>query len=165
MKTISLLQPWASLVAIGAKKIETRSWHTSYRGPLAIHASKGFPKELKELSQRYPFAGPLYGDVDLTAVLRGELDLPSTLPLGAVIATCNLVDCKLITGTSSMNREIIGALLDGFSTVKGNEYVFGDFTPGRYAWILEDVKPLPAPIPAKGMLGLWEWTPPDGVRL
>lgn len=41
MKAITLTQPWATLVAIGAKKIETRSWATGYRGRLAIHAAKG----------------------------------------------------------------------------------------------------------------------------
>ena len=33
-------QPWASLIAgYGRKTIETRTWRTRYRGPLAIHAS------------------------------------------------------------------------------------------------------------------------------
>lgn len=40
-KILTLSQPYASLVALGAKRIETRSWRTSYRGPLAIHAAKG----------------------------------------------------------------------------------------------------------------------------
>jgi hypothetical protein len=35
MKTLTLHQPWATLVALGAKQIETRSWAASYRGPLA----------------------------------------------------------------------------------------------------------------------------------
>lgn len=39
MKALSLRQPWASLVADGRKTIETRTWRTRYRGPLAIHAS------------------------------------------------------------------------------------------------------------------------------
>jgi hypothetical protein len=34
--------------------------------------------------------------------------------------------------------------------------------PGRYAWILEDIKPLPEPIPARGAQGLWNWEP-EGV--
>jgi len=38
-----------------------------------------------------------------------------------------------------------------------NEYAFGDYTPGRYAWLLSDVQALPTPIPAKGQLGLWRW--------
>ena len=44
-RCLSLIQPWATLVAIGAKKVETRSWKTPYRGWLAIHASKAFPKD------------------------------------------------------------------------------------------------------------------------
>src|SRR4051812_42520238 len=47
VKVLSLTQPWASLVAIGAKQIETRSWRTHYRGPLLIHASAGFPGECR----------------------------------------------------------------------------------------------------------------------
>ncbi len=44
MKAITLHQPWATLVAVGAKRIETRSWATSYRGPLAIHAARTTPQ-------------------------------------------------------------------------------------------------------------------------
>jgi hypothetical protein len=36
------------------------------------------------------------------------------------------------------------------------ERAFGDYTPGRYAWLLKDVRHLPAPMAAKGKLGLWE---------
>lgn len=32
MKALSLTQPWATLMAIGAKRIETRSWGAAYRG-------------------------------------------------------------------------------------------------------------------------------------
>jgi hypothetical protein len=37
------------------------------------------------------------------------------------------------------------------------EQAFGDYGGGRYAWILDNVQPLPGHIPAKGSLGLWEW--------
>lgn len=40
LKALTLHQPWASLVAVGAKTIETRSRRISHRGPLAIHAGK-----------------------------------------------------------------------------------------------------------------------------
>lgn len=39
MMTLSVRQPWASLIAWGDKTIEHRSWETPYRGPLLIHAS------------------------------------------------------------------------------------------------------------------------------
>ena len=45
MKVISVLQPWASLIVMGAKKIETRSWQTKYTGELLIHASLGKSRE------------------------------------------------------------------------------------------------------------------------
>jgi hypothetical protein len=36
VKAISLHQPYASLVATGAKEIETRTWSTAYRGEIMI---------------------------------------------------------------------------------------------------------------------------------
>ncbi len=47
MKALTLWQPWATLVAMEVKKIETRCWTTKYRGELAIHAAKGFPKDAR----------------------------------------------------------------------------------------------------------------------
>lgn len=41
MKVISIMQPWATLIVLGHKKIETRSWNTKYRGEILIHASAG----------------------------------------------------------------------------------------------------------------------------
>ncbi len=46
MKAITIWQPWASLIACGAKKYETRSWATNYRGPIAIHAARLNPIKL-----------------------------------------------------------------------------------------------------------------------
>lgn len=135
MKALTIIQPWASLIAIGAKKIETRSWHTSYRGPLAIHASKGFPKDARALCSDTPFMAHL-GDHYMSV---------NDLPRGMVIATCQLVACTL---TSLAFEE----------RLTDQEKFFGDYSPGRFGWILEDVRPLAEPIPAKGALSLWEWS-------
>ncbi|MCM1566061.1 MAG: hypothetical protein NC238_08975 [Dehalobacter sp.] len=87
------------------------------------------------------------------------------MPRGAVVATCKLVDCLQITGRTTIEGEIVAAQLYSMHPlareVTGNELAFGDYTPGRYAWILADVNPLPEPIPAKGALGLWEWEVPE----
>lgn len=152
MKTISVLQPWASLIAIGAKRIETRSWQTTFRGPLAIHASK----------KRPPRQGDLPWDTFSTitnAITKalGCWDCKwSNIPLGCVIATCRLVNCIKINPFLSGQYCFISSAGIKYE-LSQNEYAFGDYTPGRYAWILEDVKLLPEPIPAKGMQGLWEW--------
>lgn len=44
MKVITIRQPWATLIAIGEKEFETRSWQTKYRGTIAIHAGKQIDK-------------------------------------------------------------------------------------------------------------------------
>ncbi|HRT84383.1 MAG TPA: ASCH domain-containing protein [Bacteroidales bacterium] len=146
MKAITLWQPWASLIATGAKKIETRSWPTKYRGPLAIHASQKWNDELSSMLCIWQIQGglaPLIGKpLDLTGMSwPGVKD--EHLPRGAIVAICNLVDC---VPTDSMTQKQIEY-----------EKYFGDFSPGRYAWILEDVKKVDIPIPAKGKQGLWEW--------
>jgi hypothetical protein len=138
MKALTLTQPWATLVAIGAKRIETRSWCTAYRGPLAIHAAKGFPKWAKETC-----------DDPIFAVELG----PDALPLGAVIATCRLVSC-IPTWKLQQNRVIQIDCEDFY--LDDTERAFGDYAPGRWAWLLADVKQC-EPIPAKGALGLWDW--------
>ena len=42
MKALSILQPWAWLIANGYKPYENRTWSTSFRGEFLIHAGKGF---------------------------------------------------------------------------------------------------------------------------
>ena len=34
---------------------------------------------------------------------------------------------------------------------------FGDYSDGRWAWLLTDIKPLAPPVPARGAQGFWEW--------
>ena len=40
MKALTIWQPYASLIGAGIKKIETRSWYTTYRGPILIHSGQ-----------------------------------------------------------------------------------------------------------------------------
>lgn len=42
MKTISVRQPYATLICSGVKPIENRSWNTDFRGRVLIHASKNY---------------------------------------------------------------------------------------------------------------------------
>lgn len=78
------------------------------------------------------------------------------MPTGVIIAKCNLLDCIKI-----LNEDGLTAKLENNSIVKNNEYNFGDYTPGRYAWILTDIEVLKKPISAKGKLGVWDY---DGFR-
>jgi len=132
MKAMTLWQPWATLVAIGAKRIETRSWSTNYRGPLAIHAAVS--KKGHEACLREPVRSTLEAFHYRSC---------AALPTGKVIAICELID---ILPTEDV-RDI----------VENRELAFGDFETGRYAWLLEDVRSLPIAMPATGRQGLWTW--------
>ena len=132
MKALTLTQPWATLVILGEKHYETRSWSTRYRGPLVIHASKTFPKWARELSLSPPFLGAL------TRVVH-------PLPLGAIIGCVTVLDC--------LPTEHVRAALSS------QELAFGDFSPGRWAWILGDPVPYDNPIHARGALAVWDWQP------
>jgi hypothetical protein len=140
VKAISLYQPWASLVAVGAKRIETRSWKTSYRGELAIHASKGFPVWAREMLE-----WPSLVEALAPLGVRGATDW-KLLPTGGIVAVVRLVD---VVSTDSGDPRLpkTGEL----------EYFVGDYGPRRFAWFLEDARQLDRPVPILGALGLWSW--------
>lgn len=141
MKAITVWQPWAGALAAGIKENETRSWATKYRGPLAIHSA------MKAIQHTW---SDLYMNDEAREVICRRLDLPeiidgpATFPMGYILATGELVDCIRITP-------------EYVATLSPDELTLGDYTPGRYAWKLANVKRLPEPIPAKGRQGLWNW--------
>ena len=134
MKVLSLLQPWASLVVMGKKKIETRSWKTTYRGPLLIHASKG--KKAALLASERPFSNYI---ADF-----------SMLPFGAIIGKVTLTDVVRIDQVAFSNEMI--------NHLSMEERAFGDYGAGRYAWMLEEPVAFSCPIRILGALHLWEYT-------
>lgn len=143
MKALSLWQPWASLIAAGAKTVETRNWFVeSYRsGPLAIHATKA----------KKPEGRDFMGYEQLVTEALGGVDFDD-LPFGAIVAVAQLARIAPITeeGAEKLERE------------NPREFAFGnyDLSEGqRVAWVLRDIDPLPEPIPCKGRQGLWNTTP------
>jgi len=165
MKALTIWQPWASLKACGAKEFETRNWATSYRGPIAIHAAAiSIPRVLKQL---FPLGEWSYSPDHeaktrfLNAVGNALLMPMDNLPLGAVIATGELIGCHKIVSigwTGSPERRI--AWVDGELTPhypSEQEILFGDWALGRYAWEIRNVQILPEPVPAKGKQGIWNW--------
>ena len=155
MKAFTLTQPWATLVAIGAKRIETRSWPTRYRGPLAIHAAKGFPKWARDFTME----PACYESVKALGYKTREW-FPA-YPLGAVLATCTLVDCVQMRELNYRDEDgDVEGILGRYTYMiagRSRERAFGDYSMGRWAWILSEVKCFEQPVPAKGALGLWEW--------
>jgi activating signal cointegrator 1 len=136
MRALTLTQPWATLVATGDKRIETRSWSTDHRGPIAIHAAKELPG--------WAITWALNTPAVLTMLSRAGYYALAELPLGMIVATCQIVGCASTDGPS-------------FRMPAGKDRILGNFAPGRYAIYLEDITRVEPPVPARGMLGLWEW--------
>ncbi len=148
MKAITLWQPWATLVAIGAKRIETRSWRPAGDGCLwlAIHAAslKSTPAKARYLADREPFRTAL-------AAAGHHTEEMFDLPFGCIVAVARVAGYVYCSGQSIWPQE--------------PERSFGDYTRDRWAWVFDEVRRLPVPIPARGHQGLWEWEPPEGFIL
>lgn len=159
LKALTLTQPWASLMAIGAKTLETRSRSTTYRGPLAIHAGRtyqaiGGKKNYLDICAQ-PQMYHALASANLVPFLY-DMDALLALPRGAVVAIGELIDCVRV-GHDTIIRH--GVCLPPAEP----ERSFGDYTPGRYAWVFRLYMVFDVPIPARGALGLWEWDAGGGV--
>lgn len=136
MKVLSLLQPWATLVVMGHKKIETRRWQTAYRGELLIHASSGKAGGL--LAKEPPFSKYISNF--------------NQMPFGSIIGKVWLDDIVPVHQLSYPAETINRLALE--------ERAFGDYTAGRFAWILSHPQIFKKPISAAGKLHLWDYTGP-----
>jgi len=159
MKAITIWQPWASLIACGAKKFETRSWATKYRGPIAIHAAK---KDVYSIINKLPPDVAFYIPCVMKRVYKTDSKIQERLAgvQGCIIATAELTNCFHIVSNPDFGICASVESQDPYGLryiiPSQREMLFGDWTPGRYAWQLANVKMLPEPIPAKGKQRLWE---------
>lgn len=164
MKALTLHQPWAALMAAGAKRVETRSWATKYRGLLAIHAAKAMPSYAKlacetvQVRRALGWPDPPASGVD-QAWLDGMCTRIDALPRGAIVAVVRLVDV--------VPAERVHAYFDAITVDRTpqapceQEALFGDYSPGRFGWVCELVHVPTEPIACTGAQGLW--TPPAGA--
>lgn len=127
MRALTLFQPWAQLIADGQKTFETRSWSTSYRGPIAIHAGRTIDRE--------------------HAIDCGYQ--PDALPRGAIVAVADLVGMVHTEEAERLFRDTMPAAM------AARELSHGDYGPGRWAWELRDVRSVPS-LPIGGQRGLWD---------
>lgn len=159
MKALTLWQPWADLAALGLKH-ETRSWGTSYRGPIAIHAALKDPRPIMRELPTYVKNVMFNSLYAAYGIQSGVLD---RLPIGYIVGTGVLADCYKILNICHAEQlqghlvtvEMQGRIRDIWITHE--DYLFGDWTPGRYAWRLENMQKVTKPVPAKGAQGLWNW--------
>ncbi|MBW4505642.1 MAG: ASCH domain-containing protein [Scytonematopsis contorta HA4267-MV1] len=144
MKQLTLWQPWASLIALGLKKYETRSWATNYRGKIAIHASKR-PVKADELAR---ISYDSIGHLEYSFLKNLEY------PLGQIVAVCDLKRCLVMAdGKKPVRLKGIdgGVWIDRILPL---EKSVGDWQAHRYAWELHYIQMLTKPIHARGHQGL-----------
>jgi hypothetical protein len=146
MRALTLWQPYASLVAWGGKIVENRTWlpPTNLLGErFAIHAGAA-----RKDAWRLPLG----------------VEIPEPLPRSALVATAIVVGAlDLRDGRREIRMAGDRGILDLFSDSDPNEALRArlltlDSDPwwlGPVGWLLEDIRPLRTPVPAKGMMGLW----------
>jgi activating signal cointegrator 1 len=135
MKALSLYQPWASAIVLGAKMIETRSWPTTGRGRLAIHAGKD-QTHAKLVAESWPGGwhgalGPILGDAP-------SVGLAKCLPYGAIVGVVDLLGCRPVEeyGPERLDRRFHRPDDDPHGRLSWTERMFGDYSAGRYGWDL-----------------------------
>lgn len=161
-RVITLTQPYATLVVLGAKWIETRSWATKYRGPLLVHAGLG-PGYFGSEAALWDFCLSEFCRSVLAA--HGIMN-PGKLPRGAIVGRVNQVDCvptwpawATVEPWFTGARKGVGQhYYEVPPPADSNERAFGDYSPGRWAHLYADARPLATPIPARGAPGLWRWS-------
>jgi hypothetical protein len=174
MKAISLWQPWASLIACGAKPYETRSWAPPREligQTIAIHAAKRIDKEAAEFAQDLMYGQHGHDLADRLDESWGGDEVPdeimgkfgyAMMPIGCIVCTARL-DAAFQLGSpadgtavpaASVVKRITSRPMPECFTVRYDD--FGDYAPGRWAWLLRDVRPLFPPPPAKGAQGFFD---------
>lgn len=138
MKAYTVYQPYAYATVAGIKHYETRPRRTNIRGRVAVHAAK-----LDAWKSGILEAGTMPEIEKILSEHQGTGNRPARLAYGAIVGTVEIADCVPV-------EEIADALTD-------QEQLLGDFSPGRFAWVLRNPVMFEKPIPARGQQGWWNW--------
>ncbi len=137
MKTITLHQPWASLIAAGLKTIETRThdhfaWLAGHR--IAIHAGKRYDMDAPTVvSQHYDLT-----DLDhKTLRAYAETIAVDLCPRGAIVCTAKVTEARWLE-----KRHSTAALCPA---------------AGLFGLFLAEVEVVDPPVKVRGQQGVWEW--------
>lgn len=139
---LTIQQPWAFAIAEGFKTVENRTRRTNYRGPLLIHAgltvdhSVPIVRYSRDAAIRFDALGGRSNYWDARGYIPSRIypQPPTSLALGAVVATATLSGCH--------------EAADGCCAPWG--------FPDQWHWELADVRPLKQAVARAGALGLWK---------
>lgn len=142
MKTITIKQPWASLIVEGVKDIENRTWKTNFRGRVLIHAADKSWIWHKVLNYITPKMKEVFVNNRLTGKWLRELTT------GSIIGSVEIVDCVINHSSVWAESTTVRHMGDNVSFVDGDAV---------YNWVLANPIKFPEPIPIKGRLGFWDY--------
>ena len=163
MKAITLHPEFADAVADGRKTIETRPFPPNgdmrpagVRGLPGCNVDRGERIAIHAGKPRFEIvATAVVADVALVLDNDGD-DVPYRSARSALMVTQIVMSTKGLTmwehtidyeDPACEERMIRRNITD--------ELPLGDFTPGRWGWVLHDVRPLAVPVPCKGRQGVW----------
>ena len=170
VKALTLWQPWASLIALGKKRYETRSWKpplTLIGERIALHAAAKSDRLVRDACvELTPGADGYRITVAGIAVFADSAYL-CTYPLGAVVGTATLFDVGRVIGSLDSGALRISWLRARPLARERNQYMYADevcreskvgyLAIGRYLWDMFPAGTKPFPIPARGRQGVWNW--------
>lgn len=131
MKALSVKNPWAMLIAHGIKDIENRTWKTTHRGRIYIHAGKDYPYVTLTDEQE----NQIRGDLRYNFIKR-------KFTCSAIIGEVNIIDCVLDHPSIWAEKSAPGEK-PIWNWVLGNSIL--------YEQLIDNVK---------GALNLWNYTKP-----
>lgn len=139
MKALTLHDPWGWAIREGFKRFETRSWKPAQRPPfdLAIHVAARIPAYARETARYHE---------PIAAVLRQcGYDIDAPIPwLGCILCVVQVV--AVHRTEDARERGLIST----------EESAWGDYSRGRWAWELTNIRPVEPPLPARGYQFLWD---------
>ena len=134
MKCLSVCQPYARLIASGAKTVELRGWSTRVRGEFLVHAARA---------------------VRLPDCRRLGMDARS-LPTGAVVGRAELLDVVEYGSARALNADRARHLAPrGYYSSRGTTAA-GRSRAARYGFVLGSARALRIPVPLPGRLGFFD---------
>lgn len=120
------------MIASGLKRVLVLRYPTQYRGPLAICAARtssepGLERVVGKLDEAMELTW-----LEMLGFARFAVE-SGVYPLGAIVASCDLVACEQVTADMIAHEPILQQALD-------------DWMVGRYAWRFENpasIEPYP----------------------
>lgn len=183
MKALSLWQPWASAIALGLKRHETRGQTTHYRGEIAVCATRAWSARGDVVAALVRELDRARVDTDVVTTLARSNELPHR----CCVAIATLADALQVVDPQELRRQ--GVALPGFQVTRENEhlrhvlcwswdrsrpewlelspadFLLGDYRLDRWVYVLRDVRMLAVPVAVRGAQRVFELDAGTSARI